>query len=476
MSKLPHIERVNLYESVGRLIRFFERSSLGGVVFAVVETESLIPEIAELVRARLMDEEGKRLSSYRIRLESDRPFLAQIEEEFSSSPRPDGLMLINLDEVIRETKGEILYEINRVRESWLAFELPICFWVSAKNLNEIIRKAHDSWDVRTRAAIWVDIPDYLLESRGPDRQQQVKIEFLEQQMRLLEQGDTPSSPEIRTVLQQLAEAYRLSGQKQKLLTLQRHPSYPLITPPDSTGYQYDVFLSYASEDRVYAAQLAGALQRSRLRVWFDQFEMKLGDSIAKQINQGLAESQYGIILISPRYLEKQWTTAELNTLFMQETQSGRKRILPLWHHISLDEILGNYPLLADKIGLSTQDRSLEDIVSQILDVVRGQRSPVPNELPPEDFSNVATRSIARGEVDKDQIRRLIGQGNIGKAMEALVTWGKQQNDPDLSNTILLLASQFNGLKKELLKGTILHRDANITQNRIIHAILNVLEY
>lgn len=50
---------------------------------------------------------------------------------------------------------------------------------------------------------------------------------------------------------------------------------------------WDVFISYASEDRdAVAAPLAQSLEELGLRVWFDRSELKVGDSRERIATQG----------------------------------------------------------------------------------------------------------------------------------------------------------------------------------------------
>ena len=66
-----------------------------------------------------------------------------------------------------------------------------------------------------------------------------------------------------------------------------------------------VFLSHASEDKASVAKpLADLLQDKGVEVWYDNFTLKLGDSLSKSINQGLANSRYGIVILSPNFFLK----------------------------------------------------------------------------------------------------------------------------------------------------------------------------
>ena len=96
-----------------------------------------------------------------------------------------------------------------------------------------------------------------------------------------------------------------------------------------TTRSWDVFISYASEDREeVAGPLATNLSGWGLRVWFDQSALRLGDSLRRSIDGGLALSQFGVIVLSPAFLGKHWPNYELDGLAQRETD-GSKVLLPL---------------------------------------------------------------------------------------------------------------------------------------------------
>ena len=68
--------------------------------------------------------------------------------------------------------------------------------------------------------------------------------------------------------------------------------------------KWDVFISHASEDKQLTRDLALSLERCGLRVWFDEFELTLGDSLSTAINHGLAQSEYGIVVLSTNFFNK----------------------------------------------------------------------------------------------------------------------------------------------------------------------------
>ena len=80
---------------------------------------------------------------------------------------------------------------------------------------------------------------------------------------------------------------------------------------------YDVFISHASENKAdVALPLANLLKRQGIKVWLDSFELKLGDSLSRSIDQGVAESRFGMVILSPEFLRKDWPRRELDGLVL----------------------------------------------------------------------------------------------------------------------------------------------------------------
>jgi hypothetical protein len=128
---------------------------------------------------------------------------------------------------------------------------------------------------------------------------------------------------------------------------------------------YDFFISHASEDKdEIVRELANALKVENFEVWYDEFELKVGDSLRKKIDFGLSKSRYGIVIISPSFVKKNWTEYELNGMVARE-MNGHKVILPIWHKITKNEVLEYSPSLADKVALNTSIHTIEDIVNSL---------------------------------------------------------------------------------------------------------------
>ena len=137
---------------------------------------------------------------------------------------------------------------------------------------------------------------------------------------------------------------------------------------------WDVFVSYAWEDRDEIGEpLAAQLREAGLRVWFDGFELNLGDPIRQTIDQGIEGSTLGVVVLSPAFFAKSWTAYELNGLVTRGPADGQV-VLPIWHNVGYEDVLRFNPSLADKISLSTDRASLEEIAREIVDVLKDATS------------------------------------------------------------------------------------------------------
>ena len=160
-------------------------------------------------------------------------------------------------------------------------------------------------------------------------------------------------------------------------------------PGNSDDKQYDVFISHASEDKDFVDPLASALIAAGLRVWYDSLELKIGDSLSGSINRGLSQSRFGVVVISQAFFRKRWPQHEMSGLVALQ-MSGQSVMLPIWHRITKDEIMQHAPPLADIVAMNSSTQGVEDIVKEIVKLVRG------DILPPQDYLASPTTTPSTG--------------------------------------------------------------------------------
>lgn len=194
-----------------------------------------------------------------------------------------------------------------------------------------------------------------------------------------------------------------------------------------------LFLSHASEDKEdFVRPLAEALSPD-FQVWFDEYELVLGDSLLAKIDAGLRSCDYGVVVLSQNFFTKRWPKAELDGLFGLETKE-RKIILPIWKDVTEEEVKIFSPILASRLAVST-GLGIEKIVQEIKKSVGvvGRYKTLEKDAWTEKFLNL----------DKDLGHR--------KAAEKLSfsTEGVRQVGISGRNVIAEARERVEGLKKQL---------------------------
>ena len=147
-----------------------------------------------------------------------------------------------------------------------------------------------------------------------------------------------------------------------------HERVPGVDAPG--GRVFDVFISHTSEDKEDVVRpLATALRDAGLSVWYDEFELRIGDSLRRKIDRGLANSGFGVVVLSRAFFGRGWPEYELDGL-VTRTVSGDQVLLPVWHNVSKREVMDYAPSLADRVARSTGTHTVEEIAAEIVDVIR----------------------------------------------------------------------------------------------------------
>lgn len=141
--------------------------------------------------------------------------------------------------------------------------------------------------------------------------------------------------------------------------------YPLLNV--SSEDAYDVFISHASEDKVpFVDSLVEALLQRGVKVWYDRKILTWGRSIRQNIDLGLRQSKFAIIVLSEFYIQKYWTQKEFNALFSLGSQLG-EFLLPIWHNITTERAKEFSPMLSDAIALISSNYTIEEIADMFVE-------------------------------------------------------------------------------------------------------------
>ena len=121
--------------------------------------------------------------------------------------------------------------------------------------------------------------------------------------------------------------------------------------PAAADETRDLFISHAGEDKEeYVRPLAHALQAAGLRVWYDEFELKPGDSLRRSIDRGLRQATIAVVVLSPSFFGKKWPERELDGI-VQHFDEGN--LIPIWHRVDHAEVEGYSASLADTFAIKS---------------------------------------------------------------------------------------------------------------------------
>jgi len=137
-----------------------------------------------------------------------------------------------------------------------------------------------------------------------------------------------------------------------------------------------VFLSYTTADQALAKRIAEALMAQGIETWWDQWEIRSGDSLRQKIDQGLGDCTHFVVLLTGTSIKKPWVNAELDTAFVLKL-NDQCRLIPLRHgieHSALPPLLQG--LLSPTISADASD--IQQIINDIHGITdKPQLGPAP---------------------------------------------------------------------------------------------------
>ena len=118
--------------------------------------------------------------------------------------------------------------------------------------------------------------------------------------------------------------------------------------PRISGKQYDLFLSHANKDKIaYVDALYASLSKLGIPIFYDKEVLQWGDKWKERILEGVAKSEFAIIVVSDNFFGREWTEKELSEFLHRQDNEGQKLILPLLYNISSETMAEHYPTLSD---------------------------------------------------------------------------------------------------------------------------------
>jgi hypothetical protein len=211
----------------------------------------------------------------------------------------------------------------------------------------------------------------------------IKIQKAKEEQAKLMSEITKKNTELNKTLTELSktqqkEAEKIYAQQEKRvkeLYAQQKSDLRILTSLQNNELEetkeYDVFISHSTDDKdSYVSELAEELKTAGVTIWYDTENIGWGQSIRKEIDKGLANSKYGIVVISPSFIEKYWTNYELDGILNIESSTGNQMILPIWHNVTADQVKKYSYSLAGKLALNSAINTIDDIVENVKKLIK----------------------------------------------------------------------------------------------------------
>lgn len=157
----------------------------------------------------------------------------------------------------------------------------------------------------------------------------------------------------------------------------------------------EAFISHASEDKdSFVRPLAEYLEKQGIEIWYDEYSLKVGDSLSEQIDAGLSQSKYAVLVLSKVYFEKFWAKEELKGI-RALVSANQTKILPIWFGISRDEIIAKSPMIADIVAINANVKTVEAVGEELIQVIK-----------PEVFRHIHRRNLLLSQLDNSEAKMI----------------------------------------------------------------------
>jgi hypothetical protein len=98
----------------------------------------------------------------------------------------------------------------------------------------------------------------------------------------------------------------------------------------------DIFLSHRSTDKEFVRRLSQDIEKAvfqdrNLETWVDEAEIKPGQSITGAVNDGLEQSRFVALILTPEYFKSPsgWTDAEWHAALFADPDNKKGKIIPI---------------------------------------------------------------------------------------------------------------------------------------------------
>lgn len=90
-----------------------------------------------------------------------------------------------------------------------------------------------------------------------------------------------------------------------------------------------VFISHSHQDRGLVERLANDLLSNRILVWWDNWMIRVGDSLIRKIEEGISSSSYLCVVLTPASVSSAWVQEELSAALVRQLEEKRVFVMPV---------------------------------------------------------------------------------------------------------------------------------------------------
>jgi TIR domain-containing protein len=90
-----------------------------------------------------------------------------------------------------------------------------------------------------------------------------------------------------------------------------------------------IFLSHNHRDKSFVRRLGHDLSSNGIRVWVDEAEILVGDSLIQKVESAIDEMEYLGVVLSPNSIESEWVRREVRAALTHEIIAHRVKVLPI---------------------------------------------------------------------------------------------------------------------------------------------------
>lgn len=153
-----------------------------------------------------------------------------------------------------------------------------------------------------------------------------------------------------------------------------------------------IFISHSSQDKEFVRRIAADLQARGLRVWLDEAEIKVGDSITDRISEAIKETDFVLVVLSEHSIKSNWVQKEVKLALTKEKESNRIYLLPV--------VIGKPEIpkfMEDKLYVDlneSYEKGIRAIVDTVVRHPTSKTENIGNVLDIENFAKEVAKEVA----------------------------------------------------------------------------------